>query len=238
MLRSCPPFANRIGSSACFGTPGVLVSLFVLLVFCPVEAAAQAGTTRSGAKAKGRSGATAWPESSPPVTVPAVESQDSELADFAKETDASLHSLHSGNLSLDVQFPAGGSGLLEGGAGARFILPSRLAVSLAFLSGVDKEQKKNSLGAAFKVQSFFGTSTRAFPYAWVSASAGKNSGDGHGDDTKLKAGTGLGAGLEIFVMKELSTSVEVGLTSQILPGSALRLASGTSQIALHYFFGE
>jgi hypothetical protein len=196
------------------------------------------GNTRRQAKPRTSSpqgGASAWGD---PLGASSESGSDSELDDFAKETDGSLHSFHAGNASLDVAFPGGGSGVLEGSAGARVLLTNRMGVAFALLAGIEKEQKKNSFGAALKFQQFFPTSTRVFPFVWVSLTGGKNGGEGNAGDTDFKAGAGAGGGLELFLLKELSISAEAGITSQVSPGKSFRLATGTSQLALHLFLGN
>jgi hypothetical protein len=200
---------------------------------CPHDAFAQFNTPR--AKAKPTRGGGGFGSSQDPLG--SGEASDSELDDFSKEVDPALHSIKQGAGSLDVAFPAGGSRMLEGAAGARLVLPARLAVSLALLTGIDKKAKSSAFGGALKLQQFFSSASRAFPYAAVSLTAGKSGGDANKDDDDLKAGAGLSFGVEIFLLRELSTSAEVGVSSQIVPGDAFRLATGTSQIALHYFFG-
>jgi|GEM_PF-4767132 len=203
------------------------------VTLCPHDAYAQFGTPR--AKAKPPRAGSGYGTSQDPLG--AGETMDSELDDFSKEVDPALHSIKQGAGSVDVAFPAGGSSVLEGAAGARLVLPARLAVSIALLTGIDKKAKSNAFGGALKLQQFFPTASRAFPYAAVSLTAGKSGGDANKDDDDAKAGAGLSFGVEIFLLRELSTSAEVGVSSQIVPGDAFRLATGTSQIALHYFFG-
>lgn len=173
-----------------------------------------------------------------PLGAGAESLSDAELEGFSKETDASLHSFHPGNASIDVALPGGGSGVLEGSAGARVIFNSRMAIAFALLVGIEKEKKTNAFGGALKFQNMFPTSTRAFPYVWVSLTGGKNGGEGNAGNSDFKAGAGAGGGLELFLMKELSVSAEVGLTSQLSPGKAFRMATGTSQLALHLFLGN
>lgn len=192
------------------------------------------GTSSSPGSGSTSSGqGTSWGEAAP-----GVEGSDSELSDYAKETNVALHSIAPGNASLDVAFPGGGARGLEGAAGARMILPANMGLSVALLVGLDKEAKKNGYGGAVKIQRFLPTSTRAFPYAWVGFNAGKNGGEGNKDADDFEAGAGLGFGVEVFLLKEISTSAEIGVASRVMPGDAFRLATGTSQIALHYFFGE
>lgn len=167
-----------------------------------------------------------------------ADSGDSELSDYAKEMNAALHSITPGNASIDVAFPGGGARGLDGSAGARMILPSNMGLSLAFLAGLDAQAKKSGFGGAVKIQRFLATSTRAFPYAWVGLNAGKNGGDGNKGADDFEAGAGLGFGVEVFLLREISTSAEIGIASRMMPGDAFRLATGTSQIALHYFFKE
>jgi hypothetical protein len=193
------------------------------------------GSAGASGSSSGSSGSSSWGD---PLAGSGDANADPELSDFSKETDTALHSLLPGNVSLDVALPGGGSRALDGSAGARIVFSQRLAASVAALVGLEKEAKKNAFGGAVKLQSFLPTSTRAFPYVWTAITAGKNGGDGNEGDDELKAGGGLGFGVEIFLMKELSVSGEVGISSQIMPGAAFRLATGTSQLALHLFVGQ
>jgi hypothetical protein len=204
-------------------------------IMAPDDALAQ-----SGRRSKGRSGSTPQGSGSygDPLGGASENGSDSEMEEFAKETDLSLHSLAAGRASIDVGFPGGGSPNLDGSAGLRLVLSNRLAVGLSVLAGIDKQAKKNAYGGALRLQNFFPTTTRAFPYFAVSLTGGKNSGEGNKLDSETKGGAGLSLGAEVFVMKEISLSAEVGVTSQILPGKSFALATGTSQLAAHLFFGN
>ena len=191
---------------------------------------AQAQAPQQRKKRSGGSSSQPIPESLP------QESTDAELADLALN-DSLVNSLQPGKFSLAVAFPNGGALTGTQAMGLRGMFTSQFAASLFVQYNYDKAAKKQAAGATLKVQQFLTPTARAVPYLFVQTTAGKNSGDGNTGNTDLQAGVALGLGVEIFLIKEISTSAEVGLGTAFRPSSRLTVATATTQIGLHYHFG-
>ena len=156
-----------------------------------------------------------------------------------KGSGSSSSNVAAGRMSLDFSAPNGGSPYSEGAAGIRFFVQDDFALALAALYANDKELSKSSYGALLRMQAFFSGATKSKPYYWAGFSAGKNGGDGYSEQQKEAAtGFSTGLGIELFLIKELSISGEVGLSSQITPAEKSKVVTGTSALALHLFLGE
>ena len=212
----------------------VSVVVCALLVFLGAELALQeAGKAQAQSSAPRKRRA---PTPAPaPSEYPNSESTDAELSELALN-DSAINSLQPGKLSLAVAFPNGGALTGTPAMGLRGMFTSQLGASFFVQYTSDKAAKKQSAGTTLKAQHFFTPAARAVPYVFVQASAGKNSGDGNTGNTDLQAGGALGLGVEIFLIKEISTSAEIGLGSVFKPTSQLTIATATTQIGLHYHF--
>jgi hypothetical protein len=144
--------------------------------------------------------------------------------------------------SFDIAFPAGGSALGTNSIGVRYLQNPNLALALHLQYGFDDTRGFNAYGGTFRTQWFLKSKLRTVLYSFAQMSAGTTAKTAKSTLTSLETGTQLGAaggmGLELFIMPELSTSVELAVGANALPGNKYNVTTATSGIALHYFFTE
>lgn len=161
---------------------------------------------------------------------------DAELDELAANENA-LNSLQPGKFSMGVLVPVGGALTGTSAFGMRYLVSSTFALTPFLQFGNDKAAKKTALGITLKAQEFLTPGNRAVPYAFFQVSAGKNGGEGNEGNTDTQAGAAIGLGVEVFIIREISTSVEAGLGYNFMPTQRAQVSTATSQLALHYHFG-
>jgi hypothetical protein len=153
--------------------------------------------------------------------------------------------LLAGAYSLDVAFPGGGATTGTSAAGVRFLLTDTLAAAVALQLSYDEKERFSAVGATVRAISFMKARGRTNFYGFGQLSSGqtrlKRSSESASSNTadeetsKVQLALAAGAGFEIFLLPELSTSAEVGVGANILPSNAMTFSTGTAGIALHYF---
>jgi hypothetical protein len=144
--------------------------------------------------------------------------------------------------SVDVAFPGGGSALGTNSIGVRYFHTPNLALALHLQYGFDDIQEFSAYGGTFRSQWFLKAKQRAVAYSFAQVSVGatklKNPSKLPSTSEGTQMGAAGGAGIELFIMPELSTSVELGIGFNALPSNKNTMTTSTSAIALHYFFTE
>jgi hypothetical protein len=153
--------------------------------------------------------------------------------------------LLAGAYSLDVAFPGGGATTGTSAAGLRYFVSDTLAAAVALQLSYDETERFSAVGASVRVLDYLKARGRTNFFTFGQLSSGqtrlKKSDDATTADSaqsttsKVQLAISAGAGFEIFLLPELSTSAEVGVGANILPSDAMTFSTGTAGIALHYF---
>lgn len=180
--------------------------------------------------------------STPAENITENSTSDSELDELSANENA-LNSLQSGKWSMAIDFPTSGTQFGVPGIGLRYMLNSSTGVMPLLQISHDKASKKTAVGFTLRGQHFFTPSARISSYTFLQATLGQNSGDGFKtadapkDATDIQAGTALGLGAELFLIREFSVSGELGIGYGFLPSRKTTLNTSVSQLAAHYHFG-
>lgn len=175
------------------------------------------------------------------VAAPVPESPQPMDDDDAPKPPVSSY-LKKEAFSFDIAFPGGGSALGTNSIGIRYLQNPNLALALHLQYGHDNTRGFDAYGGTFRTQWFLRSKLRTVLYSFAQISAGTTQKTAKSTLTTLEAGTQFGTsggmGLELFIIPELSTSVDVGIGINALPDNKYTATTATSGIALHYFFTE
>ena len=145
-----------------------------------------------------------------------------------------------GYASIDVPFPTA-YGVSLPTAGARVILTYRIAWGLHLQFARSEQEQFTAYGVTTELN-YYLTPVRAFaPYLLGTFSLGQNRYDEpvpaeEQIKEELQLSTAVGFGVEVFLLDQLSTSVEVQFGGTILPSELGDFSTSTSQVELHYYF--
>jgi hypothetical protein len=141
-----------------------------------------------------------------------------------------------GPWSISAALPNGGSVWGTPALGARFEVSEGEFLSLGLQLSSSTPDNSSAQGLQFKWQHMFLTPLpRSFPYLFVQGglqsvqlSAGETK------DSSLLAAVGLG--VEVSLIREISTSFESGFGGVFWPSRLLNYSAATTHLAIHYHF--
>jgi hypothetical protein len=237
-------FANSTHSKLCVRTTLCLFGL-AIGVQCPSTALSQSARKskknpfQNSSPLGGSSSSTSSPGQSQSTNSndPLGEEGVWDSSDSAAVESESNSYLKTGGLALDLSFPNGGSAWKEGVLAARYLLSTSSAVFVGLSAQYEKEQKNSNYGALVGFQSYFSAKGRTLPFLYASLGVGQSNEEDKSGKKKntLSGGVSLGAGLEVFLLAELSLSARTGLAFQVLPSDKTQVATGTSQVQLSFY---
>lgn len=138
--------------------------------------------------------------------------------------------------SIDVSLPNGGSPFGVSAAGLRWFASDNFALSIFAQAGYDRTLEKTIYGGALRGEYFFAPTGKAYPYTFLQLSTGQTKVKRDTPSTSATTGAGLGGGVEVYLIPELSLSADVGFASNFAPASSLNVTTFTSNISLHLHF--
>ncbi len=141
-----------------------------------------------------------------------------------------------GPWSISAGFPNGGSIWGTPAFGVRNELSEGEFIAVGLQLSANKEEKSESAGLMAKWQHMMFTPVaRAFPYVFFQAGVQSvKESDATKSETSLL--TAIGLGVEVSLLREISTSFETGFGGVFLPSSKINYSAATTQLSLHYHF--
>jgi hypothetical protein len=154
--------------------------------------------------------------------------------------------IHTDSISIDLGFPGGGSALGTNSVGARVFIKPDMAISLNLQYSYDKEQQFMAYGGTLRGQWILASKGRSafYTFGQLSGGATKNTASTNSATTSIveesstQTGGAGGAGIEVFLIPEISVSAEVGVGAVFSPSSRIKISTATSQIAIHLFLPQ
>lgn len=141
-----------------------------------------------------------------------------------------------GPWSLSAGFPQGGSTWGSPTLGIRNELFNGEFLSLGLNLASDKTEKSESQGVFAKWNHMLSAGWgKSFPYAFLQTGyvSQKLSETAKKDTSAVFA---VGLGVEVSLLREISTSLETGLGGVLWPSSQLKYSTATTQLSVHYHF--
>lgn len=154
----------------------------------------------------------------------------------ADSANASSRTSQLGPWSISAGFPNGGSIWGTPAFGIRNELSEGEFVSVGLQLAANKEKKSEAAGLMMKWQHMMFTPVaRAFPYAFFQAGVQSvKESDAAKSETSMLAA--MGFGVEVSLLREISTSFETGFGGVFLPSHKINYSAATTQLSLHYHF--
>lgn len=141
-----------------------------------------------------------------------------------------------GPWSISAAFPNGGSVWGTPALGARFEVSEGEFLSLGLQLSSSTPDNSSAQGMQFKWQHMLLTPLpRSYPYLFVQGglqSVQLSAADAR--DTSLLAAVGLG--VEVSLIREISTSFETGFGGVFWPSRLVNYSAATTHLAIHYHF--
>lgn len=141
-----------------------------------------------------------------------------------------------GPWSLSAGFPNGGSIWGAPALGLRNEVAAGEFVSIGLNLSADKAGKSESMGLFAKWNHMlFAPLGKAFPYAFLQCGVlSQKSSEASKKETTLMSAAGFG--VEVSLLREISTSLETGLGGNLWPSTNANYSAATTQISMHYHF--
>ncbi|MEN9827055.1 MAG: hypothetical protein RI953_2800 [Pseudomonadota bacterium] len=156
-------------------------------------------------------------------------------ASIDPSSDTSKYSVI-GPWSISAGFPQGGSVWGSPALGLRNEIFNGEFVSVGLNLASDKISKSESAGVFAKWSHMLSPGWgKSFPYAFVQSGYLSQKANETAKN-ESSANFAFGLGVEVSLLRELSTSVETGLGGVLWPSSQMSYTAATTQLALHYHF--
>ncbi|MFZ9519130.1 MAG: hypothetical protein ACO3A4_01510 [Silvanigrellaceae bacterium] len=141
-----------------------------------------------------------------------------------------------GPWSVSAGFPQGGSIWGSPALGLRNEIFNGEFVSVGLNLASDKIQKSESTGIFAKWNHMLSPGWgKSFPYAFVQSGYVSQKANEAAKKESV-ANFAFGLGVEVSLLREISTSLETGLGGVLWPSSQMSYTSATTQLAVHYHF--
>lgn len=141
-----------------------------------------------------------------------------------------------GPWTLSAGFPQGGSVLGSPALSLRNEVTQGEFVTAGLNFSLDRQAGSESAGGFLKWNHMLSAGWgKSFPYAFVqSGLMTQKASQSSKKETSLLAAAGIG--VEITLLREISTSLETGIGGSVWPSERLSFNAATTQIAVHYHF--
>jgi len=141
-----------------------------------------------------------------------------------------------GPWSLSAGFPNGGSTWGSPALGVRNELFEGEFVSVALQLASNKQEKSEASGLMMKWNHMMFTPVgRSFPFFFLQAGL-QNVKESESAKAQSSFQAALGVGVEVSLLREISTSFETGFGGVFWPSSRINYSTATTQLSLHYHF--
>jgi hypothetical protein len=141
-----------------------------------------------------------------------------------------------GPLSISAGLPSGGSVWGVPALGARAEVSEGEFLNIGVQFSASRPDSSNAYGLQVKWQHMLLTPlSRSYPYGFVQGGlqSVKLTANDNGQTTLLAA---VGIGVEVSLLREISTSFETGFGGVFWPSQSLNYSAATTQLAIHYHF--
>ena len=141
-----------------------------------------------------------------------------------------------GPLSISATLPNGGSVWGVPALGARAEIAEGEFLNIGIQLTSSRPDSSNAHGLQFKWQHMLLTPLpRSYPYGFVQGGVQSvKLSASEGSETSLLAAIGIG--VEVSLLREISTSFETGFGGVFWPSQSLSYSTATTQLAIHYHF--
>lgn len=141
-----------------------------------------------------------------------------------------------GPWTISAGFPNGGSLWGMPALGIRTELTEGEFLSVGLQIAANREEKSESLAFLTKWQHMmFTPAGRSYPFFFMQMGA-QSYKTAELSKTQTAFLSAFGIGIEVSLLREISTSIETGFGGHFYPVSQLSYSAATTQIALHYHF--
>ncbi|MEN9530616.1 MAG: hypothetical protein RI932_2489 [Pseudomonadota bacterium] len=141
-----------------------------------------------------------------------------------------------GPWSLSAGFPNGGSTWGSPALGVRNEVFEGDFISLALQFSSNKQEKSDASGVMVKWNHMMFTPVgRSFPYFFLQAGL-QSVKESEAAKAQSSFQSALGVGVEVSLLREISTSFETGFGGVFWPSTRINYSTATTQISLHYHF--